>query len=101
MKKLLVMTLAVLLISPAFAFASDTGEQVYNKSCAACHGSGVMGAPKLGDKEDWKPRIAEGMDKMYNSALHGDGAMPAKGGNPSLSDDEVKAAVDYMVDKAK
>jgi cytochrome c5 len=63
----------------------------------ACHGTGVAGAPKLGDKAAWAPRIKQGKDTLYNHALHGKGAMPPKGGNASLADDAVKAAVDYMV----
>lgn len=86
--------------APAAAPAG-TGKKVYESGCVACHGAGVAGAPKFGDKAAWAPRIATGMDKLYNAALHGMGVMPAKGGNPSLSDADVKAAVDYMVAAAK
>lgn len=75
---------------------------VYNKSCALCHAAGVSGAPKPGDKEDWAPRIAQGMDVLYQHAIEGftgdKGMMPPRGGNPALTDDEVKTAVDYMVE---
>ena len=85
-------------------FARD-GAQVFNQSCAACHASGVAGAPKLGDQVQWKSRLAKGTKLLYVSALEGmsstTGVMPAKGGNTSLSDTEVKAAVDYIVAKAK
>ena len=93
---------AVLLL-PAVVLSQDaaSGEKVYQKSCAVCHDSGVAGAPKLGDKAAWAPRLKEGTNQMYDSALHGDGAMPAKGGNTALSDAEVKAAVDYMISKGK
>jgi len=104
MKASIAISIFVMLLAPAFAFGQGqamTGEQVYHKTCFACHDSGVAGAPKLGDKAAWASRIAEGMDEMYRSALHGDGAMPAKGGNTALSDDEVKAAVDFMISKAK
>ena len=81
------------------------GQQVYQASCVACHGAGIAGAPKLGDKGQWATRIAKGADTLYTSAVNGvqgsGGAMPAKGGNPALSDAEVKAAVDYMVARSK
>lgn len=81
--------------------SDDVGQAVYTKSCAACHDSGVMGAPKTGDKAVWEPLIAEGVDTLTQNAIKGEGKMPPKGGNMSLSDDEVKAAVEYMVDKSK
>ena len=81
------------------------GAQVYDLSCAACHSSGIAGAPKLGDQVQWKTRLAKGTPVLYVNALNGvsssAGVMPAKGGNASLSDTEVKAAVDYIVAKAK
>ena len=77
------------------------GEAVYKASCFACHATGVAGSPLFGNKALWAPRIATGMDALYNSSLKGKGAMPPKGGNFSLSDDAVKAAVDYMVSNAK
>lgn len=81
------------------------GGQVYDQSCAACHSSGIAGAPKLGDQVQWKARVAKGTQVLYVNALNGisssAGVMPAKGGNASLSDTEVKAAVDYIVAKAK
>ena len=77
------------------------GEAVYNATCFACHATGVAGSPVFGNKELWAPRIATGMDALYHSALTGKGVMPPKGGNMSLSDDEVKAAVNYMVEHAK
>ena len=77
MKVSIVFVVAASLLLPVTAFSQDpmTGEKVYQKSCAACHGSGVAGAPKLGDKAAWAPRIGEGMDVMYKSALQGDGAV--------------------------
>jgi len=77
------------------------GEAVYHSVCFACHATGVAGSPVFGNKELWAPRIATGMDALYHSAINGKGAMPPKGGKFSLSDDEVKAAVSYMVDHAK
>jgi cytochrome c5 len=81
------------------------GQQVYQATCVACHGAGIAGAPKLGDKGQWAKRIAKGLDTLYASAFNGvqgsAGAMPAKGGNPALSSAEVKAAVDYIVARSK
>jgi cytochrome c5 len=77
------------------------GKGVFDKVCTACHSAGVAGAPKLGDKTAWAPRIKEGKDQLYASALKGKGAMPPKGGNPALADADVRAAVDYMVSTVK
>lgn len=81
------------------------GAQVFDQSCAACHASGIAGAPKLGDQVQWMTRLAKGTKVLYVNALNGisssTGVMPPKGGNASLSDTEVKAAVDYIVAKAK
>lgn len=91
--------------APAMA-AADTahGKSVYNKTCALCHGVGAAGAPKLGDQADWAPRIAQGMDVLYQHSIEGftgaKGVMPPRGGAASLSDDDVKAAVDYMVEQS-
>ena len=80
---------------------SGAGKSAYGKTCAMCHAAGVAGAPKPGDKADWGPRIAQGKDTLYKHALEGftgaKGMMPARGGSASMSDDDVKAAVDYMV----
>lgn len=79
----------------------ELGKSVYGKACALCHGAGVGGAPKPGDKADWEPRVAQGNDVLHKHAIAGftgkKGLMPPKGGNASLSDDEVKAAVAYML----
>ncbi|OGA27508.1 MAG: hypothetical protein A3F77_16570 [Betaproteobacteria bacterium RIFCSPLOWO2_12_FULL_67_28] len=81
------------------------GQQVYRASCVACHGAGIAGAPKVDDRGQWARRIAKGVDALYASAVNGvqgsAGAMPARGGNPALSDAEVRAAVDYMVARSK
>ncbi len=76
------------------------GEKIYGATCAACHGAGVLGAPKFGDKALWGPRVAKGKDTLYSSALNGFNMMPPRGGNAALSDADVKAAVDYMISKA-
>lgn len=77
-----------------------TGEQVFQAVCTACHTAGVAGAPKVGDNAAWAPFIKSGFDAMMNVALHGKGGMPAKGGNPTLSDFEVARAVVYMANKS-
>ncbi|AYQ86884.1 cytochrome C [Burkholderia gladioli] len=79
---------------------AGAGKALYDSVCVACHAAGVLGAPKFGNKADWAPRLKDSMDTVYNYALHGKGAMPPKGGS-NASDDQVKAAVDYMVGAAK
>lgn len=81
------------------ARAAMSGEQVNAKLCAGCHGAGVLGAPKTGDKAAWASRLsaAGGIDGLAASAAKGKNAMPPKGGDPSLSDDEVRAAVEYLL----
>jgi cytochrome c5 len=83
--------------------AAMSGSDVYNSACVACHGPGVAGAPMLGNQEQWAPRIAQGLDVLKGHAINGFsgalGYMPAKGGRMDLSDDEVGAAVEYMVDE--
>ena len=85
--------------------APKDGGETFTQVCSACHGAGIAGAPKAGDKAAWGPRIAKGKDVLYDHALKGfqgsAGVMPAKGGRADLSDDLVKAAVDHMVDRAK
>ena len=94
--------------APAAATGGDhlaLGKKVYSGTCFACHGTGAAGAPKAGDKAAWAPHVAKGKPTLYKHALHGftgkKGTMPAKGGNTSLSDNEVKAAVDYMLSLVK
>ena len=82
------------------ADASQAGKALYQQVCQACHAAGVLGAPKFGNKDDWAPRLKDPIDTVYNYALHGKGAMPAKGGS-NAPDADVKAAVDYMVNAAK
>jgi len=88
-------------VQAAAPVAAIDGEKVYKGICFSCHDVGVAGSPKFGDKAAWAPRIATGAEALYASSLNGKGAMPAKGGNPALSDAEVKAAVDYMVANGK
>ena len=85
----------------AAAAAPSGGEGVYKAACVACHAAGVAGAPKLGDKAAWSKRLATGKAALYEHAIKGFNAMPAKGGNTALSDADVKAAVDFLVAQAK
>lgn len=87
-------------IASAPARAAD-GAAIYNQNCAMCHNPGLANSPKLGDKAAWEPRLASGRDALLGSALKGKGVMPAKGGNPKLTDEEVAAAVDHMIGAAK
>ena len=80
---------------------AKAGKTVYNTVCAGCHGAGVMGAPKMGDKGAWAGRIGQGMATLDNHAINGFKGMPARGGSASLTDDEVKGAVEYMVNGSK
>ena len=77
------------------------GKSVFDAACTACHTAGVAGAPKAGDKAAWAPRLKAGMEALYTSSLKGNNAMPPKGGNLSLADADVKAAVDYLVGLVK
>lgn len=89
---------------PALADAAK-GQGVYMNFCAACHDGGIAGAPKLGDKDAWKPRLAKGDDTLVANAIKGfqgsTGFMPAKGGVASLSDEEVAFAVQYMLGQSR
>lgn len=81
------------------------GEDVYNTACAACHASGVAGAPTFGDAAAWKDRIAQGAEMLNEHAINGyqgkAGYMPPKGGNPALTDEQVSAAVEHMTEAVK
>lgn len=77
------------------------GAAVYQQACFSCHASGVAGAPKLGNADDWAPRIAQGVEVLHQHSLQGIRAMPPKGGFMNLSDAQVQAAVDYMIDQVK
>jgi cytochrome c5 len=81
--------------------AAAEGKAVYDQTCVACHMQSVAGSPKLGDKTAWAPRIDTGMDLLVQSVLKGKGAMPPKGGNASLSEAQVRAAVEFMVSQSK
>lgn len=87
--------------APVAEDPAEKAKRIYTASCAACHTTGAAGAPKLGDDAAWAPRIKTGMETLYTSALKGKNAMPPKGGNAGLPDDDVKAVVDYMVSQSK
>ena len=96
---------------PSLGNSCPSGERITNRKMppgrrsisqsTVCHGAGIAGAPKFGDKAAWAPRLATGIDTLYKVALTGKGAMPPRGGNKDLSDADVKAAVDYMAAAAK
>ncbi|RDV23971.1 cytochrome c5 family protein [Alteromonas aestuariivivens] len=76
-----------------------SGEVVYNAACVACHGAGVLGAPKLHAAADWQPRLdARSLDGLWQNALNGFNAMPPRGTCGNCSDDEIKAAIEYMIE---
>ncbi len=78
-----------------------TGKEVYQAACFACHETGVAGAPQSGNKEDWSFRLNYPMHVMYRSALEGRGGMPAMGGHPEYSNEEIRLAVDYLIDQVR
>ena len=77
-----------------------SGEEVVASVCAACHDTGLLNAPKTGTKADWEPRLAQGFDTLVKNAINGIRAMPPRGGNPNLSDEEIREAVTIMVEKS-
>ncbi|MBK8755244.1 MAG: cytochrome c5 family protein [Candidatus Competibacteraceae bacterium] len=74
-----------------------SGQEVYNKVCAACHAVGVLNAPKVGAKDQWDPRVAQGLDTLVTHAVTGIRAMPAKGGNPALTEANIRESIVYML----
>ena len=95
----------IALVLAPVAFAADapkgkTGKEVYDSVCTTCHQTGVLNAPKFGDAAAWKKLIAEGVNDLTKEAIKGVRQMPPKGGNPSLSDLEVRRAVVYMANAA-
>lgn len=103
MKKIiLAAAMGVMAASAQSAMAAD-GKAIYSKSCIACHASGAAGAPRLGDKAAWEKRIAKGNDALYASAMNGvpGTAMLPKGTCSACSEEDLKAAVDYMVSQSK
>jgi cytochrome c5 len=91
---------AGVMCAASLAMAAD-GKAVYEGTCVVCHGTGAVGSPKFGDKAAWAPRIATGKAALLASAMNGKNAMPPKGGNSTLTQEEVSAAIDYMMSAAK
>jgi cytochrome c5 len=83
--------------SRTIPIADRSGEAVVKARCVECHGEGKMGAPKVGDRSAWIPRLQQGFDSLVRSAINGHGAMPPRGGMASLTDNEVRNAIAYMV----
>jgi cytochrome c5 len=100
MKKVISATIATVAIF-GFMTTAQADVKTYRMACAACHATGAAGAPKVGDKAAWAPRIATGMEALVNSAIHGKNAMPAKGGRADLTDAQIKSAVEFMVSESK
>jgi cytochrome c5 len=102
MKSFVATLSAAAVFLPATCALADTGEEIYQNRCSLCHAGGAAGAPKFKNRDDWAPRAARGKLALYDVALHGkpNTAMMARGGFRDLSNDEVMAAVDYMVAQA-
>ena len=100
MKKLISVICASVLLGSGGSVLAD-GKEVYKASCQACHAAGVAGSPKVGDKDAWAPRIATGIDALVASVINGKGIMPPKGACASCSEDDMKAAVEYMVSESE
>jgi len=101
MKKTLLVAGAALMLSSTAAMAERSGEELYKTKCSVCHATGVAGAPKFGDAAAWAPRAEKGIDALLATSLTGINAMPPKGTCMDCSDDEMKAAIQYMLDAAK
>jgi cytochrome c5 len=90
----------VTLIDPNAPKVVKTGEEVVKAVCSACHATGAAGAPKIGDKAAWGPRIKEGLDHLIQTAIKGENAMPPRGGSPDLSDLEIARAIVFMTNQS-
>ena len=101
MKKLTSVMIASMLLTVSGSLLAADGQKTYQTSCQACHNSGAAGAPKLGDKAAWAPRIATGVDAMLAVAIKGKGAMPPKGACAACTDDDLKAAIEYIVSQSQ
>jgi cytochrome c5 len=100
----IIVTLASALLLAGTVQAEEgnaTGKKIYDTKCMACHASGVAGAPKFGDKDAWEPRIETGMDSLMSSVMNGKNAMPPKGTCMDCSEEDLRAAVEYMVQAAQ
>jgi len=95
------LALAASLVAFSGVASADKGKEIYDTKCFTCHASGVAGAPKFGDKAAWEPRIATGMDSLLAVSIKGKGAMPPKGTCMDCSDEDLKAAIQYIIDNSK
>ena len=102
MNKGTALALALLISSaPEFAALAADGKSIYDRVCYKCHRSGIDGAPKAGNKEEWAPRVAKGKEELLKSVIEGKGEMPPRAKKPELTDDELKAAIDYLLEKVQ
>ena len=92
---------ALILALLAVPVAAADGKAVYDNACYKCHRTGVDDAPKTGNKTDWAPRLKQGMETLYKSVMEGKGAMEPRANRPELTDEELKAGVDYLVSLVK
>jgi len=83
------------------ALAATPGQKVYDKTCSVCHADGLSGAPRLGNAAEWAPRISSGKDALLDSVRKGKGLMPPRGGNDKFDDNDLRAAVEYILSKAR
>lgn len=101
--KRIILTVCILL-TPLYAVAEGDGKRVYNQICSGCHAQGVLGAPRIGDVRDWTSRVSKGQSVLEYNAIEGyagkTGFMPPRGGDPSLTDNEIKSAIQYMINKS-
>ena len=100
-RAMIAVTTSVALLGSAQLAAAADGKEVYDKNCAACHTKGIAGAQKITDKEKWAPLVKQGADALTAVVIKGKGAMPPRGGGASLSDADVKAAVEYIMQQVK
>lgn len=84
--------------APAAAAGPRSGADIYNSACVACHSAGVLGAPKFRDAADWAPRMEQGLDTVVMNAINGINAMPPRGTCGDCSDDDIRAAVEHMIE---
>jgi len=101
MNKFAVTLAGVLALAGTVNAEEDAVKKIYDTKCMACHNTGVAGAPKLGDKAAWAPRVEAGMDALMASAVNGKNAMPPKGTCMECTDEQLKAVVEYMVNASK
>jgi cytochrome c5 len=101
MKKIASVIAVSTLLGLSSAVLAEDGQQIYQSSCQACHATGAAGAPKVGDKEAWAPRIAQGMDTLLTNATKGIRAMPPKGACATCTEADLKAAIEYMISQSE